>query len=233
MKSLAVIALSFSLLAALTLCCPSRSQPAPPEDTPEPEPSPTETSVMEKATPTPPVATPPPPPPETPEAPPPPVASPTPPPPAASLRRGDLLGDMILVPAGEFIMGSSLEQIDYAFQLCEETYGNCQRSWFFNEFPQHTVYLDAFYIGRYEVTNAQYERFVEATGYEAPLIDWPDGSIPGGLENHPVVDVSWYDALAYCHWLSEETGQTVRLPTEAEWEKAARGTDGRVYPLGR
>ena len=153
------------------------------------------------------------------------------PPIATSLPWGDLLGDMILVPAGEFTMGSSQEEIEYALHRCEEAYGHCQRSWFENELPQHTVYLDDFYIGRYEVSNAQYEHFVEATGYQAPR-GWSGGSIPGGLENHPVVNVSWHDALAYCRWLSEETGHTVRLPTEAEWEKSARGTDGRVYPWG-
>jgi formylglycine-generating enzyme required for sulfatase activity len=154
-----------------------------------------------------------------------------PPPMATSVPWGDLLGDMIPIPAGEFTMGSTQEEINYGLQRCEESHGHCQRSWFENELPQHTVYLNAFYIGRYEVTNAQYERFVRATGYQTPR-GWSGGSIPGGLEDHPVVNVSWHDALAYCRWLSEETGQIVRLPTEAEWEKAARGTDGRVYPWG-
>jgi len=160
-----------------------------------------------------------------------PEATPTPPPIPTSVPWGDLLGDMILIPAGEFTMGSSQEEIDHGIQGCEEVHGHCARRWFENELPQHSVYLDAFYIGRYEVTNEQYEHFVEVTGYEAPR-GWSGGSIPRGLEDHPVVNVSWYDALAYCRWLSEETGQTVRLPTEAEWEKAARGTDGRVYPWG-
>ena len=161
--------------------------------------------------------------PETTEAPPPPIATP--------VQGGDLLGDLILIPAGEFTMGSSREEIDHGLQGCEEVHGRCDRRWFENELPQHTVYLHAFYIGRYEVTNAKYERFVEATGYEPPR-GWSDSSMPGGLEDHPVVNVSWHDAQAYCRWLSEETGQTVRLPTEAEWEKAARGTDGRLYPWG-
>jgi formylglycine-generating enzyme required for sulfatase activity len=140
---------------------------------------------------------------ETPEAPPPPIAT--------SVPWGDLLGDIILIPAGEFTMGSDTGAAD--------------------EKPVHEVYVDAFYIGKHEVTNAQYERFVEDTGHRAAQY-WPGASISEGNENHPVVNVSWYDARAYCQWLSDQTGQIVRLPTEAEWEKAARGTDGRVYPWG-
>jgi formylglycine-generating enzyme required for sulfatase activity len=138
------------------------------------------------------------------------TATPTPACIATSVPSGDLLGDMILIPAGEFTMGSDTAA---------------------DEKPVHEVYVDAFYIGKHEVTNAQYERFVEDTGHRAPQY-WPGASISEGKENHPVVNVSWYDARAYCQWLSDQTGQIVRLPTEAEWEKAARGTDGRVYPWG-
>lgn len=121
--------------------------------------------------------------------------------------------EMLLIPAGEFLMGSS--DADKDAQP--------------NEKPQHTVYLDAFYISRYPVTNAEYKKFKS---------DW---KIPNGKENHPVVNVNWNDAAAYCKWLSEqavdrETGKQVkfRLPTEAEWEKAASWDDAksikRVYP---
>jgi sulfatase modifying factor 1 len=138
---------------------------------------------------------------------------------------------MVFVRAGEFIMGSPAgEGLD-------------------NEHPQRTVYLNAFYIGKYEVTNEQFSQFVDATGYttdaekagwgwawtgedlaEVEGADWrhpqgPGSSIEGRMD-HPVVQVSWNDADAYCQWAG------VRLPTEAEWEKAARGTDGREYPWG-
>jgi formylglycine-generating enzyme required for sulfatase activity len=118
--------------------------------------------------------------------------------------------EMIYIPAGKFLMGSDA----YA-----------------GEKPHHEVYLDSFYIARYPVTNAQYKEFVAATEHRSPR-HWKAGTYPEGEENHPVRFVSWRDALAYCSWLSEETGEEMRLPTEAEWEKAARGTDGRRYPWG-
>ena len=128
----------------------------------------------------------------------------------------DQKNDMALIPAGEFQMGSEED----------------------DEKPIHTVYLDAFYIDKYEVTNAQYRLFVEATGHREPegygYIDgkWVDGFKPWQDSNfngdkHPVVCVSWEDAKAYCHWAGK------RLPTEAEWEKAARvGLLGKKYPWG-
>jgi len=80
--------------------------------------------------------------------------------------------------------------------------------------------------GSYEVTMRDYSTFVEATGCKAPWeSDW-------FYEDHPVVNISWYDAQAYCNWLSERTGKRYRLPTEAEWEKAARGTEGWIFPWG-
>lgn len=113
-----------------------------------------------------------------------------------------------------------------------------------DELPQHDVVLPTYYIARYPVTVAQFRAFVEATGY-APT----DRDSLGGLSNHPVVLVTWPDALAYCDWLTQclrawpgtpeplvtflsQPGRCVTLPSEAEWEKAARGTDGRLYPWG-
>jgi formylglycine-generating enzyme required for sulfatase activity len=100
-----------------------------------------------------------------------------------------------------------------------------------DELPPHTVHVPEFYIAKYPVTNLQYRAFVQASGHRAPLY-WAGGTNPKGKQNHPVVEVSWKDALAFCAWLSRETGQSFRLPTEAEREKAAQGADGRIYPWG-
>ncbi|MFN8457356.1 MAG: SUMF1/EgtB/PvdO family nonheme iron enzyme [Anaerolineae bacterium] len=96
----------------------------------------------------------------------------------------------------------------------------------------HQVILDAFRIARTPVTNAQYQLFVKATNHEPPR-HWEEGRPPRGQESHPVVRVSWDEAIAYCDWLSRVTGKKVTLPSEAEWEKAARGDkDQRAYPWG-
>ena len=112
--------------------------------------------------------------------------------------------EWVTVPAGEFLMGSSDSN---------------------DEKPIHQVYLSAYQIARHPVTNAQYEVFVKATSHEVPS-HWEGGKIPTGKENHPVVNVTWKDAQSFCAWAGG------RLPTEAEWEKAARSTDGRKYPWG-
>lgn len=93
-----------------------------------------------------------------------------------------------------------------------------------DEKPVHHVYLDAFYMDKYHVTVGQYAKYLEATGTEAPP-EWEIMNQPRH-QKRPVVNVSWSDAATYCKWAGK------RLPTEAEWEKAARGTDGRLYPWG-
>ncbi|HEX2993357.1 MAG TPA: SUMF1/EgtB/PvdO family nonheme iron enzyme, partial [Anaerolineales bacterium] len=153
----------------------------------------------------------------------------------------------VYIPAGKFLMGSTRADIDIVMEVCSY----CLPEWFDHEMPQHKVYLDAFWIDRTEVTNAMFARFAAETGYQTDAerigagidfrlstYDWamtkganwrhphgPTSSIDG-MENHPVVQMSGNDAEAYCTWADR------RLPTEAEWEKAARGTDGRSYPWG-
>ncbi len=99
------------------------------------------------------------------------------------------------------------------------------------EKPQHEVYLSPFWIGKYPVTNLDYYAFISDAGHTPPD-EWTKGDYPRGKSDHPVVNVTRHDAMAYCSWLAEKTGKNYTLPTEAQWEKAARGTDGRIYPWG-
>lgn len=96
----------------------------------------------------------------------------------------------------------------------------------------HRVALPEFAISRVPITNAQYQLFVQASGHEPPR-GWTGQRPPRGKESHPVVGVSWHDALAYCEWLGKVTGKPITLPSEAEWEKAARGAENaRAHPWG-
>lgn len=112
--------------------------------------------------------------------------------------------DMVPIPAGEFLMGSNAGQDD--------------------EKPPHKVYLDAYYIDKYEVTNAKYKQCVQAGKCSSPHVTTYYNM--SEFSNHPVVYVDWHQADAYCRWAGK------RLPTEAEWEKAAKGEQGLVYPYG-
>ena len=145
------------------------------------------------------------------------------------------LPDLARVPAGEFLMGAGDGEMD--------------------ERPVHRVFVSEFFIGRFPVTMDEYARFVRAAGYPAPAVRelplvtsaeyeetfremaapyvWAGAQPPSGLGTHPVVLVRYEDAAAYCAWLSDAIERTVRLPTEAEWERAARGgIDGVRYPWG-
>ncbi len=137
---------------------------------------------------------------------------------------------MLLIPGGPFIMG---ENADIGLAECKKLYyqpEQCQRSLFENEEPSYTVILPDFYIDKYEVTNAQYAECVSAGKCTAPVDkkSFTQNSYYGNAEynNYPVIYVDWSQAKGYCAWRGG------RLPTEAEWEKSARGTDGRQYSWG-
>lgn len=128
--------------------------------------------------------------------------------------------DMLEVPKGEFSMGSN--DIDKEAKALQ--YG-ASKPWYENERPMRSVKVDRFYIDRTEVIHADYKQFLDATKRKAPL-QWLGGVYPVQLSDHPVTFVTWSDADEYCKWKGK------RLPTEAQWEKAARGTDGREFPWG-
>jgi formylglycine-generating enzyme required for sulfatase activity len=124
--------------------------------------------------------------------------------------------ETVYVPAGKFLMGSQAGQGIPAYET-----------------PQHRVSLPAFRIGKYPVTNREYAVFLrENKGKDPPTRAWARRHPPAGKLDHPVVGVSWYDAVEYCSWLSLRTKRSYRIPTEAEWEKASRGTNGQLYPWG-
>ncbi len=138
---------------------------------------------------------------------------------------------MVPVSAGPFMMGTSQAKVDDMLRRFDWAKAAQKEGWFAQEQPEHEVTLSAFEIGRYPVTNAQYAEFVRAMRHDAPR-HWPEGCVLDELAGHPVVNVAWSDAVAYAAWLSEKTGRPYRLPSEAEWEKAARGDDGRLWPWG-
>jgi formylglycine-generating enzyme required for sulfatase activity len=134
---------------------------------------------------------------------------------AKSQAPAEVSYEWVPVPAGEFEMGAE---------------GGAAEA---DEAPKHKVTLDAYLIGKYEVTNKQYHMFVKATGHRLPqnccepkYTSWKGDAPIEGTAELPIINVSWDDAVAFCKWVGG------RLPTEAEWEKAARGTDGRLYPWG-
>lgn len=163
--------------------------------------------------------------------------------------------ELVAIPAGAFIAGSDAAEREFAYRLDEDAYGHSvtrDRGWYDSERRRGPVETGAYHITRTPITNAQYAAFVAATGHPAPDVDeatwksyrlihpysrsrryaWVDGEPPAGREDHPVVMVAHGDALAYAAWLGGETGQVWRLPGEIEWEKAARGDDGRYFPWG-
>ncbi len=162
----------------------------------------------------------------------------------------------IEIPAGSFIVGSDRAERDAAYTLDETAYGHSRTRewrWYESEAARKSVRTDAYRITRTLITNRQYAAFIAATGHPPPDVDrktwkgyglvhpyartrrhaWTNGRPPEGRDEHPVVLVNQQDARAYARWISERTKSHWRLPTEAEWEKAARGVDGRRFPWGR
>jgi len=162
---------------------------------------------------------------------------------------------LVDVPAGPAVFGSDRAEREAAYRLDEAAYGHSRTrasKWYENEPARHREDLPAFRITRTPITNVQYAAFVAATGHPAPDVDpatwqgyglihpyartrrhaWAEGRMPPGRAEHPVVLVSQGDAAAYAAWLSEVTGRRWRLPDERQWEKAARGPDGRRFPWG-
>jgi toxoflavin biosynthesis protein ToxD len=151
----------------------------------------------------------------------------------------DLLPGFIAIPAGAFLLGTPERDLS----ALAKAYGGTRES-YREESPQHTLALPAFEIALIPATNALYAAFVAATGARAPSA-WRGPQPPAALRDHPVVDVSWDEANIFCAWLttatkdeeavevsSVRTSFVFRLPTEVEWERAARGIDGRTFPWG-
>jgi len=129
--------------------------------------------------------------------------------------------EMVLVPAGEFIMGTNKTDVDNTQQKIGTV-----KPLYLDQHPERRVNLDAYYIDRYEVTNEEFKRFMDDTKYPDPPATWVDGTFPAGKGDHPVTNIIWQEALAYALWANKS------LPTEAQWEKAARGPNGLSYPWG-
>ncbi|MEM7256972.1 MAG: SUMF1/EgtB/PvdO family nonheme iron enzyme [Pseudomonadota bacterium] len=163
--------------------------------------------------------------------------------------------ELITIPEGSFVFGSSQSEREYAYRLDEQAYGHSvtrQSGWYDSEPPLQTINLGGFQITENLVTNQQYQRFIVATGHPPPDIDeetwqsyrlvhpfsrtqphrWTGDQYPPGRALHPVVLVSHHDATAYARWLSDNTDSRWRLPTEREWVKAARGSNGNIFPWG-
>jgi len=159
--------------------------------------------------------------------------------------------ELVFVPAGKFLMGTTAQQAAALRRQFKDP-GWYKFEW---ETPQRSIDLPEYYIGKYPVTNAQYQVFVQETGHDRTPWYWENRQFPSGQDDHPVRELFWKDAVAYCEWLTKRMQDAgckikvwrggilvteelprasciVRLPTEAEWEKAARGTDGRTWPWG-
>jgi len=164
-------------------------------------------------------------------------------------------GTWIAIPAGDFLMGSSAEQIETGYRISKQGYGHDgvrDAHWFANESPQITAHTNAFKIMQTPVTQAEYAVFIKDTKHPAPFVSpkqwqsyhlahpyshvrpylWNNMLPPQDKLNHPVVLVTINDAKRYARWLSKKTGRNLSLPSEQQWEKAMRGDKGLLYPWG-
>jgi formylglycine-generating enzyme required for sulfatase activity len=141
-------------------------------------------------------------------------------------RYRQLAPELVAVPAGTFLLGTTSEQ---ASALAAQA--GIALEWFLDEMPQQQVELELFQISRSPITCAEYMAFVLATDHATPSY-WSGDEPPPQMHEHPVVEVSLNDARWYCRWLSTATERSFRLPSEIEWERAARGDDQRMFPWG-
>ncbi len=137
--------------------------------------------------------------------------------------------EWVSIPEGTFLMGSTAEEANAAYKDAKLRSSMLEQHTFDTELPQHQVYLSAYEISQYEITNAQYRAFIEATNRPTPRghngeDTWADESL--NEDTQPVVGVTWFDAQAFAEWIGGS------LPTEAQWERAACGTEARIYPWG-
>ena len=140
---------------------------------------------------------------------------------SCSIEKAPQIEGMVYIPSGEFIMGSA----DVDTEGLGKEFGERKGRYYEDEKPVRKIFLKGFYINKYEVTNMEYKTFVTAAGYPPPPT-WVNVMYPNSEANHPVTNVTWFDAYNYCAWAGK------RLPTEEEWEKAARGPNGNKYPWG-
>ena len=144
---------------------------------------------------------------------------------------------LVRVPGGAFTMGTDSEAVDRILEQCglddgaEDALRQAERDALLMETPARAVELPPFAIGRFPVTNLEFHAFV-LSGGAPPREYWEETTAAPWIQNQPVHGVAWDEAVAYCDWLADETGRPFRLPTEEEWEKAARGADGRAFPWG-
>lgn len=130
--------------------------------------------------------------------------------------------EMVLIPSGEFIMGTNMVDKEGTHKKIGSV-----KPLFLDQHPERKMFLGSFYMDRYEVTNEEYQRFLNATQFTDRPAHWEEGKYLEGQDMHPVTQVTWWEAWSYCMWAGKQ------LPNEAQWEKSARGPNGLPYPWGQ